>query len=224
MLGSPETGAIGACRAKSAKSRRCQHQPLATLWEWGGSRAMESQASDLERELREAEEAQAEAEAALKRAATARAEAEAAQRRAREEQEASRRAWAQAVVDAYDSDLAAAETAIRDASDRFADAAVRDISAAVTAYMEWAEASLRHYTLQVRAATVAPLLDLEATPGEQLSPPPFSQALDAAIELHVAALSGRIRDEVADEIRTRLGDNTQFDLEGTSLSNIGIEQ
>jgi hypothetical protein len=90
--------------------------------------------------------------------------------------------------------------------------------------MEWAEASLRHYTLQVRAATVAPLLDLEATPGERLNPPPFSQALDAAIELHIAALSGRIRDEVADEIRTRLGDNTQFDLEGTSLSNIGIEQ
>ena len=155
-----------------------------------------SQTGDLEREMREAEEAQAEAEAALKRAAMARAEAEAAQRRAREEQEASRRAWAQGVVDAYDSDLAAAETAIRDASDRFADAAVRDISAAVTAYMEWAEASLRHYTLQVRAATVAPLLDLEATPGERLNPPPFSQAMDAAIELHVAALSGRIRDEV----------------------------
>jgi hypothetical protein len=183
-----------------------------------------SQTGDLEREMREAEEAQAEAEAALQRAAMARAEAETAQRRAREEQEASRRAWAQGVVDAYDSDLAAAETAIRDASDRFADAAVRDISAAVTAYMEWAEASLRHYTLQVRAATVAPLLDLEATPGERLNPPPFSQALDAAIELHIAALSGRIRDEVADEIRTRLGDNTQFDLEGTSLSNIGIEQ
>ena len=171
-----------------------------------------SQTSDLERELREAQEAQAEAEAALQRAAVARAEAESAQSRAREEQEASRRAWAQSVVDTYDTDLAAAETAIRDASDRFAEAAVRDIAAAVAAYMEWVEASLRHYTLQVRVATVAPLVGLEATPGEQLSPPPFSQALDAAIDLHTAALSGRIRDEAADEIRARLGSNFEFEL------------
>jgi hypothetical protein len=171
-----------------------------------------SQTNDLEREVREAEEAQAEAEAAMQRAEMARAEAEAAQRRAREEQEASRRAWAQGVVDAYDTDLAAAETAIRDSSDRFAEAVVRDIAVAVAAYLEWAEASLRHYTLQVRVATVAPLLGLEATPGERLSPPPFTQALDAAIDLHIAALSGRIRDEAADEIRTRLGDNVGLDL------------
>ena len=164
-----------------------------------------SHSSDLEREMREAEEAQAEAEAAMQRAAMARAEAEAAQRRAIEEQEARRHQWAQSVVDTYDTDLAAAETAIRDASDRFAEAAVRDPAAAVAAYMEWAEASLRHYTLQVRVASVAPTLGLEATPGERLSPPPFSQALDAAIELHVAALSARIRDEAADEIRSRLG-------------------
>ena len=170
-----------------------------------------SQSSDLERELREAEEAQAEAEAAVQRAAAARAEAESAQRRAREEQEASRRAWAQSVVDTYDADLAAAETAIRDASDRFAEAAVRDIAAATVAYMDWVAASLRHYTLQIRVATVAPLVGLEATPGERLSPPPFSQALDAAIDLHTAALSGRIRDEAADEIRARLGDDIELE-------------
>src|SRR5688572_4630334 len=180
-----------------------------------------NQTSDLERELREAEEAQAEAEAATQRAAIARAEAEAAQRRAREEQEASRQAWAQGVIAAYDTDLTTAETAIRDASDRFAEAAVDDISAAVAAYLEWAEASLRHYTLQVRVATVAPLLNLEATPGEQLSPPPFSQALDAAFELHIAALSGRIREEAADEIRTRLGDNFGLDLGATLTSDRG---
>ena len=183
-----------------------------------------SQTSELERELREAKEAQAEAEAALQRAAMARSEAEAAQQRAREEQEASRRAWAQGVVDAYDTDLATAETAIRDASDRFAEAAVRDIPAAVVAYMDWAEASLRHYTLQVRVATVAPLVGLEATPGERLSPPPFSQALDAALDLHIAALSGRIRDEAADEIRTRLGDTMELDLGATWPSDSGIER
>jgi hypothetical protein len=185
---------------------------------------MERQTSDLEREMREAEEAQAEAEAAMQRATMARAEAEEAQRRAREEQEARRRAWAQGVVDAYDTDLTTAETAIRDASDRFAKAAVGDISAAIAAYLEWAEASLRHYTLQVRVATVAPLLGLEATSGEQLSPPPFSQALDAAIELHIAALSGRIRDEAADEIRSRLGDTMGLDPGTPWSSNRGNER
>jgi hypothetical protein len=179
--------------------------------------------SDLEREVREAEQAQAEAEAAMQRAAMARAEAEAAQRRAKEQQEASRRAWAQGIVDEYDTDLATAETAIRDASDRFAEAAVRDISAAVAAYLEWTEASLRHYTLQVRVATVAPLIGLEATPGDRLSPPPFSQALDAAIDLHIAALSGRIRDEAADEIRARLGDTMELDLGASWPSNAGNE-
>jgi len=39
-----------------------------------------------------------------------------------------------------------------------------------------------------------------------------SQALDAAIDLHTAARSGRIRDEAADEIRARLGDNTELEL------------
>jgi hypothetical protein len=194
----------------------------------GRSTAMEGQSrtnqtSDLARELREAEEAQAEAEAALRRAAEARAEAESAQRRAQEEQEASRRAWSQGVVDAYDTDLAAAESTIRDASDRFAEAVVRDIDAAVAAYMEWTEASLRHYTLQVRVAAVAPLVGLEATPGERLSPPPFSRALDAAIDLHVAALSGRIRDEAADEISNRLGDNVGLDLGVNWPSNPGNE-
>ena len=188
------------------------------------SQSSRGQASDLEREMREAEEAQAEADAALQRAAMARAEAEAAQRRAREEQEANRRAWAQGIVDAYDTDLATAETAIRDASDRFAEAAARDISAAVAAYLEWAEASLRHYTLQVRVASVAPLVGLEATPGERLSPPPFSQALDAALELHVAALSGRIRDEAADEIRTRLGDTVELDPGAAWPSDVGNER
>ena len=160
--------------------------------------------SALEREVREAEQAQAEAEAAMRRAEEARAEAEAMRLRFEEEQERNQLAWAQSVVDAYDADLAAAESSIREASDRFAAAATHDVSGAVAAYLEWAEASLRHYTLQVRVATVAPLLDLEATPGERLTPPPFSQALDTAIAHQVADLSERIRNETAAEIGSRL--------------------
>ncbi|CAA9537856.1 MAG: hypothetical protein AVDCRST_MAG59-504 [uncultured Thermomicrobiales bacterium] len=160
--------------------------------------------SDLERELREAEEAQAEAEAAAQRAATARAEADEARRRAREEQETQRRVWAQGIVDSYDADLGAAESAIRDASEHFAEAAATDLPAAVAAYLAWVEASHRHYALQARVASVAPVLDLEATPGERLSPPPFSQALDAALDRRGAAISARILDETAAQLAAQL--------------------
>src|SRR3712207_575370 len=89
--------------------------------------------SELARQLREADQAQAEAEAAAQRAARERAEAEEAQRRAEEERAARRQAWAQGIVDAYDADLAAAEAAIREESDRFAELAVRDLPAALAA-------------------------------------------------------------------------------------------
>lgn len=159
---------------------------------------------DLARELREAEEAQAEAEAAVRRAASARSEAEEAQRRARAEHEVRRRAWAQSVVDSYDADLTAAETAIRDASERFAEVAAKDLSAAVAAYLAWAEAAARHYALQARIAAVAPVVDMEATPAERLNPPPFSQALDVVLDRHTAAISAKILDETAADISAKL--------------------
>ena len=176
------------------------------MTESGGTRGL----SDLEREFAEAEAAQAEAEAAVRRAETARSEAEAVRQRMEEEHERNRLDWARGVVDAYDADLAAAEAAIRAASDRFTAAAVEDLPDAVAAYLAWGEASLRHYTLQVRVATVAPLLDLEATPGERLSPPPFSQALDLAIEHRISDLSTRIRNETAAEIEAHL--DTAIDI------------
>jgi len=167
------------------------------------NRQSDTPGGDLEQLMREADQAEAEAGAAVQRAAKERAEAEAAQRRALEEAAARRMQWAQSVADTYDADLAAAETAIRDSSDRFADLAVRDLPAALGAYLAWSEASVRHYALQVRAATVAPELGFEGTPAALLSPPPFSEALDAAIQLHGAAMSARIRDEMAEEIELR---------------------
>jgi hypothetical protein len=153
--------------------------------------------NELQRQLREADEAQAEADAAMQRAARERSEAEEAQRQVLEAQAARRKAWAQNIVDTYDADLTAAESAIREQSERFADLAASDLPAALAAYMAWSEASIRHYALQLRVATVAPEVGFEATAGEQLSPPPFSEALDAAITLHVDAASDRIRDEMA---------------------------
>ena len=154
---------------------------------------------ELTRQLQEAEQAQAEAEAAALRAAQQRAEAEEAQRRDLERRAARRRAWAQEIVDTYDADLAAVEGTIREQSERFADLAGSDLSAALAAYLAWSEASLRHYALQERVAVVAPEVGLEATPGDRLMPPPFSEALDAAIALHVDVALQRIRDELAAE-------------------------
>ena len=159
--------------------------------------------SDVERILTEAEQARAEAEAAARRAEELAARAEVARRRVAEEREARQRVWAQQVIDAYDADLTAAETAIQETSGRF-DAAAEDPAAAVKAYLAWAEAATRHYTLQVRAATVAPLVGLEATEPVSLPPPPFSRALDAALDRRVAALSTRLRDEAAEELGSHL--------------------
>ena len=164
--------------------------------------------TDVERILDEAEKARAEAEAAAQRAAELATQAEAARQRAAEEREARRRAWAQQVIDGYDADLAAADRAIHEASDRFAAAAVQDPAGAVTAYLAWAEAAIRHYTLQVRAASVAPVVGLEATPPEHAGPPPFSAALDAALGRRVAELSAKARDEAAAEIARVLDEGT----------------
>lgn len=154
---------------------------------------------ELSRQLREAEQAQAEAEAAAQRAARERSEAEAAQRRDVERRAERRRAWAQGIIDTYDADLTAAEADIREKSERFADVAGSDLSTAIAAYLAWSEASLRHYALQERVAAVAPEVGLEATPGDRLMPPPFSEALDTAISLHVDVAAQRIRDELAAE-------------------------
>ena len=159
--------------------------------------------TDVDQILSEAQKARAEADAAARRAADLAAQASAAQQRVAAEQEGRRRAWAQQVIDAYDADLTAADQALHDAGERF-DAAVDDPAAAVKAYLAWAEAAIRHYTLQVRAASVAPVVGLEASPAESVPPPPFSQALDAALDRRVAALSARARDEAAAEIQAHL--------------------
>jgi hypothetical protein len=163
------------------------------------------ESDELARQLREAEQAQAEAEAAARRATQERTEAEEAQRRDVERRAERRRAWAQGIVDSYDADLTAAEAAIREQSERFADLAGSDLPAALAAYLAWSEASLRHYALQERVAAVAPEVGLMATPGDQLSPPPFSEALDAAIALHVEVAAQRIRDELAAEAEAAPG-------------------
>lgn len=151
---------------------------------------------ELTRELQEAEQAQAEADAAVQRAAQARTAAEEAQRRDAERRAERWRDWAQGIVETYDADLAAAGAAIREHSERFADLAGSDVSAAQAAYLAWSEASLRHYALQERVATVAPELGLRVSAGEQLTPPPFSEALDAAIALHLDVVAQRVRDEM----------------------------
>ena len=161
--------------------------------------------SDIDQILSEAEKAQAEAEAAARRAAELEQRAAAARRQMAAERIARQTAWAQQVIDAYDADLAAADQVLQQAVERF-EAAADDPAAAAKAYFAWAEAATRHYIVQVRAATVAPTIGLELTEPESVPPPPFSQALDAALDRRVAARSAQIRDEAAAEIAAHLDD------------------
>ncbi len=163
--------------------------------------------SDIEQILSEAERAQAEAEAAIRRAAELETRATAARRQLAAEQEGRQRAWAQQVIDAYEADLAEADRALHEAASRF-EANADDLAAAIQAYLAWAEAATRHYVLQVRAATVAPVVGLALTEPESVPPPPFSQALDAALDHRVATRSAQLRDEAEAEIAVHLDDAT----------------
>ena len=55
---------------------------------------------------------------------------------------------------------------------------------------------------------MAPNVGSEATEPESVPPPPFSRALDAALDRRVAALSARLRDEAAAEVRAHLDEGT----------------
>ena len=160
--------------------------------------------SDLEQVLGDAQRAREEAEAAARRAAELEAQAAAAREQARREREERRRAWAQGVVDAYEADLTAADAAILAAQERFEAAAAEDLPGPAAAYLAWGEAAVRHYVLQVRAGTAAPLLGLEASSAEFAAPPPFSQALDRALGERLARLSQQARDAAAAEIERTL--------------------
>ncbi len=160
--------------------------------------------SDLEKVLSEAQRAREEAEAATRRATELESQAEVAREQARQEREQRRRAWAQGIIDSYDADLTAADRAILAAQERFDAALVDDLPKAVKAYLDWGDAAVRHYVLQVRVGTAAPMLDMEASAPEFASPPPFSQALDQALARRLATLSAEARDRAAAEIEKTL--------------------
>ena len=160
--------------------------------------------SDLERVLSEAQRAREDAEAAARRAAELEAQAAAAREQARREREERRRAWAQGVVDAYESDLTAADAAIVAAQERFDTAAVENLSGAVEAYLAWGEAAVRHYALQVRVGSAAQVLGMEATPAEFAAPPPISEALDRVLGERLVALSVQAREAGAAEVERML--------------------
>jgi len=160
--------------------------------------------SDLERVLGEAQRAREEAEAATRRAAELEGQADVARERARRAREERRRAWAQQVIDTYEADLTAADAAILASQERFDAALIKDLPGAVTAYLAWGDAAIRHYVLQVQVGTAAPMLDMQASPAEFAAPPPFSQALDEALGRRLATLSAEARDRAATEIEKTL--------------------
>lgn len=152
--------------------------------------------SDLERVLNEAQKARQEAEAAMQRAAQLESQAEEARTQAERERAERQREWAQQIVDSYDADVSKADAAIQQAHDNFTTIARQDLTKAIDAYLAWGEASLRHYGLQVRVAAAAAVLDYEASPPEFVTPPLFSDALDAALATRLVERSEEARKEV----------------------------
>ncbi len=164
-------------------------------------------ATDMQRVMEEAQRAREEAEAAARRAQEMEAQVEAARERSRQEREARQREWAQRTVDSYESQLSAADVAVQKAQSSFDAATGKDLAAAHKAYLAWGEAASRHYALQVRIGVAAPLVGFEATPAEPIQLPPFSQAIDAALQRRLAELSDRARDETAAELKKLAGDD-----------------
>ena len=156
--------------------------------------------SDLEQVLSEAQRARDEADAAARRATELETQAESARERARQDQIERRRSSAQRIVDSYERDTAAADTAIQEAQDQFNRVAVENLPGAVAAYIAWGEAAMRHYALQLRVSAAAPILDLEATPPELNAPPLFSDALDAALSEALGKRADAVRQEADAEL------------------------
>lgn len=156
--------------------------------------------TDVQRAMDEAKRAR-EAAAAARRAEEMEAQAEAARQRSRQEQEERQRSWAQRAVDSYDADLSTADAAVQSAQAAFEKAVATDLATALTAYLAWGEAASRHYALQVRIGVAAPLVGFDASTPEPIALPPFSQAVDDALQKRLADLSDRARDEIAAELR-----------------------
>lgn len=159
------------------------------------------QVTDVQRAIDDARQAREQAETAARRAEELEAQVEAARARAEQLREARRREWAQRTVDAYESDLSAAETAIQEAQQRFEAVATSDLAAALSAYLAWGEAASRHYATQVRIGVAAPLVDYEVSPPESIELPPFSAAIDDALRRRLAELSDQARDTMAAELQ-----------------------
>jgi hypothetical protein len=156
--------------------------------------------SDLERVLSEAQKAREEAEAAIQRAAQLEAQAEEARSQAERERAERQRQWAQHIVDTYDADVSEADMAIQRSHDNFTTVARQDLTKAIDAYMAWGEASLRHYALQVRVSAAAAVLNYDASPPEFVTPPLFSDALDAALASRLVERGEEARQEVQAEL------------------------
>ena len=162
--------------------------------------------TDVKRVMDEAKRAREEAEIAAQRAEAMEAQAATAQQHAQDERIARQRSWAQQTVDAYDADLSTAEGAVQSAQTHFEEVAADDLSSALKAYYAWGQAASRHYALQVRIGIAAPLVEFDASPAEAIVLPPFSQAIDQAIQQRLASLSDQARDETAAELQRLFSD------------------
>lgn len=154
----------------------------------------------LETMLSEAARATAAADAAAAQAVSARTRAEEAQKRAQLEREARRRTWAESVTATYNDDLPAAEAKLAEARTAFKVTAASNPAKSLAAYLAWTRAAFEHVAVQEQFRSAASTLGLTTWNGSAITsptimtPPPFSEAVDKAIQEHVNGISADVRD------------------------------
>ncbi len=154
--------------------------------------------------IRQAEQAQRQAAAAQEKAALAAQAVKAAQAELRARQERARHAWATKVAAAYPEDAHAALQAFEQAQRDFHRIAVTDPAQAVAAFGEWGMAYARLYFLGQRMSEAAAALGQPFTLPNVTEIPPFSTAMDHAMDRRLVNIVEDLRDAYQAELQAVL--------------------
>ncbi len=163
-----------------------------------------TQASPVAAAIRQAEQAQRQAAEAQEKAARAAQAVKAAQAELRARQERARQEWAQKVAAAYPDDAQQAQRAFDDARTAFYRVAVTDPAQTVAAFGAWQAAYARIHVLSVRMSEAASTLGQPFRAPNVTEIPPFSTAMDHAMDRRLANIVEDLRDAYQAEIQAVL--------------------
>ncbi len=160
--------------------------------------------STVDQARRSADQAHAAAAAAQQVFRAAQDRAEAAGQALQAKRDVARRVWATQITATYQADDQACEQATEQARTQFYRVAATDIANALEAYARWQDALARHAALRQRQQSAAGALGHEYTVMGVGSIPPFSEALDQALERRFNMVNGEALDAWQAELQAVL--------------------